>query len=73
MRSLLCLCVWYCCNYALVCVSTPLLTTDLIVINSVRHERLQFVKIPHNWDIDRRHERLQFAPKFNTHPKRAIK
>jgi hypothetical protein len=29
-----------------------LLTLDLIVINCVRHERLQFVEISHNWDID---------------------
>jgi hypothetical protein len=50
--SLLCLCVWCCCNCDLVCVSTPLLTPELIVINCVRRERLQFVEIPHNWDMD---------------------
>jgi hypothetical protein len=29
-----------------------LLTLDLAVINCVRCKRLQFVEIPHNWDID---------------------
>jgi hypothetical protein len=52
MRSILCLCVWCCCNCALVWISTPFLTPDLIVINCVRHDRLQFLEIPHNWDID---------------------
>jgi hypothetical protein len=38
--------LWSCmCFYSL-------LTPDLIVINCVRHERLQFMEIPHNWDID---------------------
>jgi hypothetical protein len=32
----------------LMCVSTSLLTSDLIVIICVRRERLQFVEIPHN-------------------------
>jgi hypothetical protein len=52
MRSLLCLCVWCCCNCAPVCVSTSILTPDLILINCVRRERLHFVEIPHNCDID---------------------
>jgi hypothetical protein len=33
---------------ALMCVSTALLTPNLIVIICVRRERLQFVEIPHN-------------------------
>jgi hypothetical protein len=33
---------------ALVCVSTPILTPILFVINCVRRERLQFVDISHN-------------------------
>jgi hypothetical protein len=45
--SLLLMCVLLL-RCALVCVSTPLLTLVLIVIIFVRHERLQFVEIPHN-------------------------
>jgi hypothetical protein len=52
LRSLLCLCAWCCYNCAFVCISTFRITPDLIVINYVRRERLQFVEIPHNWDID---------------------
>jgi hypothetical protein len=47
VRSLLCLCAWCSYDCALVCVSTPLLTSDLIVIICVRRERLKFVEIPH--------------------------
>jgi hypothetical protein len=42
---LVCVLLLHC---ALVCVSTPLLTPDLIVIICVRRERLQFVKILDN-------------------------
>jgi hypothetical protein len=32
--------------------SIPSLSLVLIVTNYVRRERLQFVEIPHSWDID---------------------
>jgi hypothetical protein len=41
--------LWSC---VVVCVSTSHLTLNLIVINCVRRERLQFVEVPHSWDID---------------------
>jgi hypothetical protein len=51
LRSLLHICVC-CCYVVLLCAySIPSLTLDLIVIICVRHERFQFVEIPHNWDI----------------------
>ena len=53
VRSL-CLCVvlLQLCSCVVVCVSTSHLTPNLIMINCVRRERLQFVEIPHSWDID---------------------
>jgi hypothetical protein len=43
--SFVCVLLLFC---ALVCVSTSLLTPDLIVIICVRREKLQFMEISHN-------------------------
>jgi hypothetical protein len=48
MRSLFLLVCVLLLRCALVCVSTPILTLILFVINCVRCERLQLVEIPHN-------------------------
>jgi hypothetical protein len=50
LRSLhICVC---CCVVLLCAYSIPSLALVLIVINCIRRERLQFVEIPQNWDID---------------------